>query len=135
MQHEAAPLFHRPAEMDADLVAALVGADVQLLQQVGEGDRADAPVDDQPHGAVGAVGAHIDHRAGEARIAHLRHGDQQLAGQVEIVGLVSLLGHEFELVIPLIEGKMRSPNATDYTLFCEFMGRAIAAPDTYNTTR
>ena len=47
-------------------------------------------VDDQPHGAVGTVGAHIDHRAGEARVAHLRHGDQQLAGQVEIVGIVSL---------------------------------------------
>ena len=60
------------------------------------------------------------------------HGDQQLAGQVEIVSLVSLHSHKSELVIPLIEGKVRSPNATDYTLFCEFMGRAIAAPDTYN---
>ncbi|MGH6961145.1 MAG: hypothetical protein ACREE7_11720, partial [Dongiaceae bacterium] len=65
-------------------------------------------------------------------IAHLRHGDQQLAGQVEIVGIVRIFGHESELGTPLSDGKGRSPCATDYTLFCEFMGRAFGAPGTYN---
>jgi hypothetical protein len=121
--------------MDADLVIALVGADVQLLQKIVEGDRADAAVDHQPHRAVGAVGAHVDHRAREARVAHLRHGDQELAGQVGrgVFGIGRLVGHEFELVTAPIEGKGASLCATDYTLFCEFMGRAFGAPVTYNT--
>jgi hypothetical protein len=42
-------------------------------------------VDDQPHRPFGRVGAHVDHRAGEAPIGHDRHGDQQLPVEVGIV--------------------------------------------------
>src|ERR1700680_1782349 len=45
-------------------------------------------VDDDAHGAVGRVGAHVDHGAGEPLIPHGRHGDQHLP--VEKPGLDAL---------------------------------------------
>ena len=55
--------------------------DADLLEQVLEGQAVDQPVDHQAHRAVGGVGAEIDDAAGEARVRHLRHGDQQLPGE------------------------------------------------------
>jgi hypothetical protein len=59
--------------------------DVQLLEKLGEADIRRPLVDDDAHGALGRVRAQINHRAGKARIAHRRHGDQKLAIQVAVV--------------------------------------------------
>jgi hypothetical protein len=82
MQHEAAAGLDRAAEMHADLLAAAVRADIELLQQFGEGEGADPAIDHQAHRTGRAVGAHIDHRARETGIAHLRHGDQKLPREI-----------------------------------------------------
>jgi len=46
--------------------------DAELGQKIGEGEGADQAVQHQPHGPIGVVGAHEDHRSGKARIAHAR---------------------------------------------------------------
>ena len=56
--------------------------DIELLQQLGETDIRRALIDDDAHGAVGGMRAHIDHGAGKARVAHRRHGDEQLAVEI-----------------------------------------------------
>ena len=86
MKNETAAHFHRPAEHDPDLVVGIGHLDLQLLQEAGKGDAVDFAVDDQAHGAVGGMGAQIDHRLGEPGIGHLRHGDEKLTGQVAILG-------------------------------------------------
>jgi len=44
-------------------------------------------VEDEAHGALGVVGAHVDHRLGEARIGETGHRHQQLAGEIGVVVL------------------------------------------------
>src|SRR5208282_4279036 len=81
MQHEAAPGLDRAAEMDL-LAAFRAGAlDAELPHQRRPGDLVQKLVNHQPHRAVGVVRAQEDHRAREARILHLRHGDQEMAGK------------------------------------------------------
>ncbi len=82
MQDEAAPGLDGTAEMDADVLGDRTDLDVELAQQVREGDRIDQLVDDQPHRAVRAVRTEIDHRPDEARIGHLRHRDEHLALEI-----------------------------------------------------
>ena len=69
--------------LQLDLVGGL--DDVELHQQAREIDAAGRMIDDDAHGAFGGMRAHIDHRALETRIAHHRHGDQQLAVEIAIV--------------------------------------------------
>src|SRR5262249_36204478 len=52
VEYETAALLHRSAEMNANLVMPLVGADIQLLQEIVEGDRIDSAVNHQSHGAL-----------------------------------------------------------------------------------
>ncbi len=91
VQHEAASGLDRTAEMHRHAGqslrqpdALLRRHDVELLEQLGETDIGRALVDDDAHGAVGRVRAHIDDRAGKARVAHRRHGDEQLAVEIEV---------------------------------------------------
>jgi len=65
--------------MHPDLPRAAARLNVQGLQQVGEVDVIDQAIDDQPHGAVVGMGTQVDDGAVEARVAHARHGDQQLS--------------------------------------------------------
>jgi hypothetical protein len=62
--------------------------DVELLEEFAEADIGRPLIDDDAHGAFRRVRAQIDHRAGEARIAHRRHSDEELA--VEIAFVLSL---------------------------------------------
>jgi hypothetical protein len=94
MQHKAAPGFHRPAKMHGHLLDRQVdGAfwaadlDIELLQQPGKGDVRRALVNDDAHRPIGGVRAHIDHRAGETRVHHCRHGKEKLAIEITIAFL------------------------------------------------
>ena len=44
-------------------------------------------VDHDAHGAVGRMGADIDHRAREALVAHCRHRDQELSVEIAAPGV------------------------------------------------
>ncbi len=91
MQHEAAAGIDRAALLhlhglgvfrQLDLVGLL--DDVELYQQAGKIDAAGRAVDDDAHRPFRGMRAHVDDGALEARIAHHRHGDQQLAVQVTV---------------------------------------------------
>jgi cobalamin biosynthesis protein CobT len=56
--------------------------DIQLIQQLAETDIWRAMIDDDAHGAVGGMRAHIDDGARETRVSHRRHRDQQLAVEI-----------------------------------------------------
>ena len=60
------------------------GLDAELADHGREGDLAGGLVDYQAHGSLGRMGAQIDDAAGEARVFHGRHGDQQHAGKVPL---------------------------------------------------
>jgi hypothetical protein len=62
--------------------AVLRRHDVELLEELGEIDIGCSLIDDDAHGAVGRVRAHIDDRAGKARVSHRRHGDEQLTVEI-----------------------------------------------------
>src|SRR6204780_845402 len=81
MQHETAPDLDRAAEMDLCSAFRAGALDAELPHQIRPSDVVQQPVDHQPHCAVGIVRADVDHRAREARILHLRHGDQKMAGK------------------------------------------------------
>ncbi len=89
MQDETTPGFHGPAEMHPYLLGQAGRLDAQLAQQVGEGYGADQAVDDQPHGAILVVCTHVDDGAGETSIAQSGHGDQQLTGQIALIGFMA----------------------------------------------
>ena len=91
VQHEAASGLDRAAEMhrhgaepDWQPDALLRRHDVELLEQLREADIRRALIDDDAHGAVGGVGAHIDHGAGKTRVAHARHGDEQAPVEIAV---------------------------------------------------
>ena len=82
------PRFDRSAEMDSGRLAGPGGLDVELAQEVGKRKRFKRAIDHETHGAIRAVGAHVDHRLHKARILHAGHGDQQLPGEVRLdIGL------------------------------------------------
>jgi len=81
MQHEAAARFDRAAGMHADLLRAGPALDIELVEQVGEGELVEELVDDKAHRTFFIVGTHEDDGAFKALVAHLRHGDQQTPGQ------------------------------------------------------
>ena len=84
MQDEAAPGFDRTAEVDVDTALHLRVVNAQLLEKIIEGQRFEDAIDDEAHRAFGAVGAQVDDGLGEARIAHARHGDEQVADQIAV---------------------------------------------------
>jgi hypothetical protein len=91
VQDETAPGLHWSAEMHRHGAkpnrrpdALLWRHDVELLQELREADIGRALIDDDAHGAVGGVGAHIDHGAGKTRIAHRRHGHEQAAVEIAV---------------------------------------------------
>ena len=86
MEDEAAPGVDRTAAQHPDSLGARrqsdrlrLADDVELHQQAGEIDVRGAPVDDDAHRAVFAMGAQIHHRARERAFAQAGHGDQELA--------------------------------------------------------
>ena len=81
MEDEAAARLDRAAEMNMRAVARTLAVDFELLQQLVDGDLVDQLVDHEPHRPLLVMGAHQDHRAGKARVLHLGHGDEQLAGE------------------------------------------------------
>ena len=66
-----------------------LGDDVELDQEVAEGDLRRRLVDHDAHGAVGRMGADVDDCAREAAVLHSRHRDQELT--VEIAALRGLV--------------------------------------------
>ncbi len=80
MEDEAAPAFDRAAEMDRTALAHALGGDLELAHHLAQADALYQFVNEEPHRAFLVVGAHQDDRAREARVLHLRHGDEQLAG-------------------------------------------------------
>ena len=92
MKHKTAAAFDRPAEMHLDRVLTRTGLDIELVQQVREGNAVDQLVHHQPHRAVLGMGAEIDYRALESRIEHLRHGDEKLTRHVS--GGVVFISHD-----------------------------------------
>ena len=123
MQHETAPGFDRPSEMHGHGVkagrksdAVLRRHDVELLQELGEADIGCALVDDDAHGAVGRMGAEINHRARKARIAHGRHGDEQLAVEIALASRAALCASSWHVhqstAVPLL-GKGHCSRGSD----------------------
>ena len=86
MQHEAAAVLHRAAEMHPPRAQIDARLDLQLRQEVGEAELGRGLVHDQAHRPLRRVGAEEDHRALEAQVAHAGHGDEQLAVQKSGVG-------------------------------------------------
>lgn len=91
MKYESPPGFNRAAVMDSDLLnirsigVALILDYPELGQEIGKGDVGRGLVDDDAHGAFFGMGAHIDHRPGEAVVLHARHGDEKMAIKIEAV--------------------------------------------------
>src|SRR5262245_51114371 len=81
MQHEAAAGLDGAAGMYADRLRAGPALDIELVEQIGEGELVEQLVDDKTHRAFFIVSTHEDHGAFETLVAHLRHGDQQTPGQ------------------------------------------------------
>ena len=95
MQHEAAAGIDRAALQHLHALGVfrqldLVGLldDVELHQQAGKIDAAGRTVDDDAHRPFRRMRAHVDDGALEARIAHDRHGNQQLAVQIAVTGRI-----------------------------------------------
>src|SRR5580700_6430001 len=88
MQNEAAPRLDRTAPQYAHGLGARRQADrigfrhdVELRQKLAEIDLLGPMIDDDPHGAVVAMGAHVDDGACERTLAKRRHRDQELSFQ------------------------------------------------------
>jgi hypothetical protein len=82
VQHEAALGLHRPAEVDGRVLPRRdLELQVDLVEQAFQGQLG-RPVDHQAERALLGVLADVDHRAGEIRIQHRRHRDQELVCQV-----------------------------------------------------
>ena len=85
MENEALARFDRAAVMDR-LALLLARLDFELMQKLGERHVIHHLVDDDAHRALGAVGAQEHHAAGEARVFHMRHRHQQVAGEITRLG-------------------------------------------------
>ena len=88
MENEAASRLDRPAPQHAHGLGARRQADrlgfrhdVELRQKSAEIDLLRPLVDDDAHGAVVAMGAHIDDRARERTFPERRHRNQELSFQ------------------------------------------------------
>ena len=85
MQHEAAAGLDRPAEIDRMASLRVLRPILSCCSRSGKVKELHRLLTTRPI-APSAVGAHIDDRAREARIPHLRHGDQQLAREIAARG-------------------------------------------------
>src|SRR5689334_5989288 len=95
VQHEAATGLDRSADMhvhvdwvEADIVGT-IRLDAELLQQLVEADVGRALVDDEPHGSLSRMRAHVDDRASEALVGHYRHGDQELPLEIALAACLA----------------------------------------------
>ena len=72
-----------------------LGDDVELDEEVAEGDLRRRLVDHDAHGAIGGMGAEIDDGAREAGVLHAGHGDQELSVEIAPAGGLAgeALGH------------------------------------------
>ena len=98
MQDKAATFLDRATGENVELLRVRATFDVQLLQQIRESQFSEWPVDDQPQRALGAVGAELDDRPLETRVAHLGHGHEQLASKRR--DGFSSSGHRIVRVLP-----------------------------------
>ena len=106
VQHESPARLDRAAEVDRQVPGRFGLLDPDLLEQALEGQAVDQPVDHQPHGTFGGMGAEVDHAAGETRVRHLRHRDQQLAGERAFLGDRDwAMGHAQHLTPPPLASK------------------------------
>ena len=78
MQDKAALIFNRPPEMYRNIPGLRIGRNIQFSEQFAKVDGIKRLVDDNAHRTVFIVCAHIDHRAFKTRVAHRRHGEQDL---------------------------------------------------------
>ena len=113
MEDEAALGAHWSAKENRIAAHAFPRVDLELFEQFAEFDVAQRLVDDHAHGVLVVMFDEQDHRALETRIAHVWHGDQQLARE-EVAGppcgpgARRLAGtHEGTLVSPKADGKAR----------------------------
>ena len=99
VQHKAAELLDRPAEENRQVqdrrreIADFIRRhDFQLVDKIGKKHHGRSLVDDDPHGAAFAVGAHENERAVKPRVADARHGDEDLAFKVSeaVMGTIYL---------------------------------------------
>ena len=86
MEHEAAPVLDRPAEMHRQIAHLRARLDRQVFEQIVHPQLVGRLVEHEAHGPVGRMGAEKHDRLRKARIAHAGHGDEDLAGQIAIIG-------------------------------------------------
>src|SRR5579862_899719 len=86
MQYKSAFALHRPAAHHLHYAGSTRQLDhvgsryhVELYQQIRKFDVRRRMIDDDAHGALGRMRAHIDDRTGKTVVHHRRHGDQHLA--------------------------------------------------------
>ncbi len=95
MQHEAAIVLHRAAAINLLVLQAGAGlrlarSDAQFLEHDAEIEPDDRLVEDQAHGVIFVVTAHINDAVGEFVAVQPGHGDQQAA----LIGdMIRLRGH------------------------------------------
>src|SRR5690606_6411564 len=77
VEHEAPLPLHRTAGQQRPAADVLDVFEVEFLEHAAHG-HADGMVDDEPHGALLAVIAEVDHRLGKMGIAKAGHGQQQV---------------------------------------------------------
>ena len=73
----------RPAEMHANIASGAPLGDFQLFQQVLETQLRRRLVHDQAHGPIRRMRTQENDTALKSRIPHARHGDQQLATEIQ----------------------------------------------------
>jgi hypothetical protein len=82
---------HLPLEdVVRDSFLGAIGNDAEAFQQIGEADVVCAVIDDETHGSVIGMGAHIDYRPCEAAIRHQRHCDKKLSFETAFAALSPL---------------------------------------------
>src|SRR6516165_10920397 len=79
VEHKASAGFDRAAKMHRPQIGDGARFDVELREQLAQGQRGQLFVDDEPHcTCFVAVSAEIDDRPGKPRIRHLWHRHQEL---------------------------------------------------------
>ena len=84
VQHEAAHRLDRAAGAHGQVGGVVHVLDPQQVQQFGELHVLHRLVQHDPHRPIIRMGADQHNRAPKARVAHVGHGDQDLAGQVAV---------------------------------------------------
>jgi len=93
VQHEPASRLNRAADVNRHVpnlvrngrLIVLVD-DAETLQQIGKGNMGGALIDDESHGAIFGVRAHVDDRSRKTRVRHHWHCDEELTVEIAIAG-------------------------------------------------